>query len=114
MSYIVILMSFQTFFSINNDTCKAPHAQSQSLQSRSTDSSKDTAPTTSGQTKTGPNVTRYGRVVKPITMLQFMIPICLLDNQSDFENSMLKISRHIVPQTLVTRAKSVVRSYKPV
>ena len=39
---------------------------------------------------------------------KFMIPICLLDNKSDFENSMLEISRHIAPQTLVTGAKSVV------
>ena len=41
-------------------TCNAPHAQSQSLHSKSTDSSKNMTPTTSSQTKTGPYVTRYG------------------------------------------------------
>jgi hypothetical protein len=49
-------------------TSNAPHAPPQPLQSKLTDSSNDTTPAISSQTKTGSYVTRYGRVVKPRNM----------------------------------------------
>jgi hypothetical protein len=51
-------------------TSNAPHAQTQPLQSKLTDSSNDTTSATSNQTETRPYVSRYRRVIKRRVMFQ--------------------------------------------